>query len=423
MVSAYRIDPGSLHPGTLAPPPSKSDAQRALILGHVLERREPAALWAMREERLPADVRVVRRAIESFEEVGPAGEVAIDCGDGGAPFRFLLTQAALRPGVTVFTGSPRLGQRPHAPLLAALRQALGPAGLRIDEGRPWPVTVHGASGPVVDAGLTVDAAQSGQFVSSLLLGAARLVLRERRPWTVRTAGAVASGGYVDLTLSWLERAGFEVKRSEGSFVLTGHRDAGPLPDAPGDWSSLGYLLPIAWAAGARVRHVDPNAEHPDRAILRALAQAGLTVSFDGNEATVGGTATSGVSATGAESPDLLPTLAALACVLPAPSTLERVDILRDKESDRLAGIEALVSAAGGRTAPQGANGLLIEPPAKVRPFRLHSRGDHRMAMSAATLAVLGRVSVEIEDPLCVEKSFPGFYDALRAVGCAITELP
>jgi 3-phosphoshikimate 1-carboxyvinyltransferase len=106
-------------------------------------------------------------------------------------------------------------------------------------------------------------------------------------------------------------------------------------------------------------------------------------------------------------------------VLPGPSTLTHVGILKHKESDRLEGIREMVAAAGGSTALDG-EVLTLTPPEVVRPFSLSTRSDHRMAMSAATLAVLARVSVQLDDAACVSKSFPGFWRELERVGVSLS---
>lgn len=419
-MSTLRLRPGRLLPVRLVPPPSKSDAQRALVLSHLLG--EPRLRAFLGEgEVLPTDVAVMAAGLEALSRAETTGEpVEVDCRDGGAPFRLLVGQAAVTPGARVrFTGTARLGERPRSALLQSLRDALGPAGLELEEGTPWPVTVRGAPGSVPARLFRVDAAQSSQFASSLLLAAAARVRREGRPWRVQLLGASASAGYLGLTAHWLGRCGFLLAEEGGTWTVEGHATPGAWPEVPGDWSSLGYLLPLAWASGGRAARVDLLAPHPDRAVVRHLRSVGLRVEVDGaGEASVQGRPTGGVDADGAECPDLLPTLGALACVLPAPSTLRHVSILRAKESDRLEALCGLLRAAGATVHLEG-DGLRIVPPGRVRPFSLDARGDHRVAMSAATLAVLGNVEAELRAAHGVDKSFPGFFAQLGALGCEL----
>nr|WP_255671779.1 3-phosphoshikimate 1-carboxyvinyltransferase [Corallococcus sp. AS-1-6] len=417
------VDPSALSASPLTPPVSKSDAQRALVLGHLTGAWPLPSVQAESDEDLPADVRVLRRGVEALRL--PAGPVRdVDCADGGAPFRILVTQAAVTPGARVrFTGTPRLGERPHGPLFTSLKEALGPAGLTLTEGAPWPVELHAPLDTSrVAPVFRVPGAQSSQYASSLLLGCAERFLRERRAWSVEIEGTLTSAGYMDLTVAWLRRFGFTVEQSGGHYSVTGYQAPESVPSLPGDWSSLGYLVLIAWRTGGTVERAEPQSAHPDQAILRLAAEVGLRMLPSGapNTWRFEGEATGELRATGKECPDLLPTLAALACVLPRPTTLSDVGILRVKESDRLEGIRTLVSAYGGTTelsAGADSESLRILPP-KVKParFAMDSRGDHRLAMSAATLCVLSGVPLELTGPECVEKSFPGFWRQLARAG-------
>jgi 3-phosphoshikimate 1-carboxyvinyltransferase len=406
-----RIDPGRLRSGLLTPPLSKSDAHRALVLAHLLGRPLAAA------EDEPSDVRVIRTGLAALVD---GARAEIDCADGGAPFRFLVAQAAVTPGAEVrFRGTARLGERPHGALFDSLRAALGPAGLRIEVGAPWPIVV-GAPSVLQPARFRIAGRESSQHVSSLLLAAAALARRLGAPSTVELDGETASPGYLSLTVDWIRRAGFALDERPDRIEVGAFHDRGALPPVPGDWSSLGYLLLVGWRSGSRIARADLSAAHPDRALVAMLASIGLrVVDLGGGEVRVEGQPTGGLTASAVDCPDLIPTLAALACVLPAPSTFIDVGILRAKESDRLAGIEELAAAAGARTELAGDR--LTLRPSTTRPaeLRLACRGDHRRAMSAATLAVLLGVPLELDEPDCVAKSFPRFFDQLAEAGVKI----
>lgn len=417
------VDPSALTAARLTPPVSKSDAQRAMVLAHLTGTWPLPSLQSEPEADLPADVRVLKRGVDALRL--PAGPVRdVDCADGGAPFRILVTQAATTPGAKVkLTGTPRLGERPHNALFTSLRETFGPAGLTLTEGSPWPVEIHAPTDTSKGEPLfRVPGSQSSQYASSLLLGCAALFLRENRPWGVEIQGSLTSAGYLELTVAWLRRFGFTVKDGSSTLTVSAYRKPQAVPSCPGDWSSLGYLLLVAWKTGGTVERADTTHAHPDMAILRLLKQVGLRT-VNGPEAhtlRVEGQPTGGLNASGKECPDLLPTLAALACVLPKPSTLSDVGILRLKESDRLEGIRTLVSAFGGTTTLDGEL-LTVTPPA-TRPerFAMNSRDDHRLAMVSATLSVLSGVPLELTGPECVEKSFPGFWRQLARAGVRIS---
>lgn len=420
-MSKVHVDPSHLTPARLTPPVSKSDAQRALVLAHLTGHWPLAAIQSEPESELPADVRVLKRGVDALRlPPGPVRDV--DCADGGAPFRILVTQSAVTPGAHVrLTGTPRLGERPHGPLFESLKEALGPSGLSLTVGNPWPVEIRAPTSTGAPL-FRVPGEQSSQYASSLLLGCAALFLREKRPWSVEIQGTLTSAGYLELTVSWLRRFGFTVEETPSKYTVTAHQASASAPPMPGDWSSLGYLLLIAWKTGGSVERADPSSAHPDQAILRLIQPAGLTP-VPGPDLTmrVEGQARAGLVASGKECPDLLPTLAALACVLPRPSTLTDVGILRLKESDRLEGIRTLVSAYGGSTTLEGETLTLTPPPAPPAHFSMDSRGDHRLAMVSATLSVLSGARLTLTGPECVEKSFPGFWRQVERVGVRLTE--
>jgi 3-phosphoshikimate 1-carboxyvinyltransferase len=421
-MSQIHVDPSHLVPTTLTPPVSKSDAQRAMVLAHLTGPWPMPGLSEEPASFLPADVRTLRRGLEALRlPPGPVREV--DCADGGAPFRIFVTQAAVTPGARVrITGTPRLGERPHGALFTSLRETLGPAGLVLTEGNPWPVELHApADTSRVEPLFRVPGAQSSQYASSLLLGCAALALRERRPWSVELVGPLTSAGYLELTVAWLRRFGFTVEEAPGRLSITRYTAPESPPALPGDWSSLGYLLLISWRTGGSAERADPSSAHPDQALLRLVERAGLTaVPGEGLTMRLTGTAREGLVASGKECPDLLPTLAALACVLPRPSTLTDVGVLRLKESDRLEGIRTLVAAFGGTTALEGETLTVTPPAAPPARFAMDSRGDHRLAMVSATLSVLSGSALTLTGPECVEKSFPGFWQQLERAGVRIS---
>jgi 3-phosphoshikimate 1-carboxyvinyltransferase len=158
------IDPRGLKPSVLTPPQSKSDAQRALVLAWILGWPELQA----QVETESTDVATLAAGLKVIAH----GSGTIDCHDGGAPFRFLLALAATTAGRFTFTGSARLAARPRSALTAALG---------IEDRGSWPLVVDGVA--VRAPPFVIDASESSQFPSALLLAAARLERRENRPWS------------------------------------------------------------------------------------------------------------------------------------------------------------------------------------------------------------------------------------------------
>ncbi|MGV3623854.1 MAG: 3-dehydroquinate synthase family protein [Archangium sp.] len=374
----------------LVPPLSKSDAQRALVLADIL-----GVEVDLPNDALPRDVEVLRAGLLALRK----SKATIDCRDGGAPYRFLLGQAAVLPNRRVtFTGTERLGERPHEPLIDALRSL----PIELTTGTPWPVTVT-THELAKNVRFTVTGVESSQFASSLLLAAARLAHATGEKVDVNVNGALTSEGYFTLTKSWLTRAGFSTS------PVRAPRIPKPLPQVPGDWSSLGYLLALSWVSGLRIERLERNTGHPDEAIVMHLELIGLKVT-DRLE----GTARRGFDVDSETCPDAIPTLAVIATVLPKPSSFRRIGILRHKESDRAAGIIELLATAGITARIKG--DTLTVTPGTAKPFTFDPHDDHRLAMSAAVLGRLHHVKATITNRDCVAKSFPGFWTEAAKAG-------
>lgn len=388
----------------LVPPLSKSDAQRALVLADVLEVPFERVLPA--GETLPRDVEVLRDGLRSLR----APLSTIDCHDGGAPFRFLVGQTAVLPDREVhFTGTARLGARPHLPLLESLRAAV--PGLELTVGQPWPVVLK-TPAAVAPTRFAIAGAQSSQFASSVLLAATRVAFREHLSVEVVLEGALASEGYFALTRSWVERCGsFDVTGTASGLVVKANGAEPVLPPVPGDWSSIGYLLALSWVSGLSIARVQRESGHPDELALTHLASVGLTLTDDHR---VIGTPRGGLSVDASQCPDSVPLLAALATKCAAPSRFTNVSILRLKESDRLSGIIDLLAASGLSATTDG--DLLTVTPGVAGAFTFDARDDHRLAMSAAVLARLHGVALRLTGGDSVAKSFPDFWRQAAKAG-------
>lgn len=398
----------------LSPPLSKSDAMRALVVAHLTG--QPLSL-DVEARGTPNDVRVLDRGLRALAgRTFPAG---LDCEDGGAPFRFLLALAATTPGAQVrLFGSERLAARPHGALIDCLRTALEPQGLKVSGAETvWPYSLEAPLSLRSTPTFKVRPEDSGQFLSAALFAASSVALRRQQPCTVHVVGPVASEGYVALTERWLRAGGFQLSTEGASItvVAPAQPPTAPLPPIPGDWSALTGLLLIAWAKGAGVSGVDDSALHPDRQFLDVLLSCGLTTSADSGVTRLTGTLARGFDVNVQAFPDAALNLVALACVAPTPSTLRAVAGLRHKESDRLEGAQALATA-GGATSRLDGDVLTVTPGARPARVAFDGQNDHRRVMAAAALAALTGATLHVTGTRAVDKSFPGFFAEIAAVG-------
>ena len=413
--------------GTVAAPPSKSATNRALILASFSETAVAIAN-PLESEDTRALIRCLAAMGASFETVprglsvhgplaGPAdGEVALDAGESGTAARFLAAVASATPGRFLLTGSLRLRERPVGELVLALRSAGASIAYADHEGH-LPLAISGAS--LRSFRVSVDASRSSQFLSALLLVAPAV----EGGLGVVSMTAVASAPYVEMTLECLRAFGHEVSgglaAADGIRVKRGENPARRY-EVPGDYSSALPLLAAAGAAGGRVTVTGLVSPSPDAdaGALPVLERMGLELEWGSGALTCrarrAGLRPVAVVAT--EFPDAVPALASLAALAPGESRFEGIAHLRLKESDRIASLAALLTAAGATARALDAC-LVVEGPAVPRAggaVRLPTLGDHRIAMAGGLLS-LALPGLLIENPDCVSKSYPGFFRDLATI--------
>lgn len=402
---------------TVAAPPSKSYSVRALLLGAMAEGTTTIT------NCLDADD--IRYALEALRSVGfevtgtigtelsigerksmSANEVPIFVGNAGTAMRFFTGWLAFTPGRFMLHGEQRMHQRPIGDLVDVL---LG-IGAEVEyverEGFP-PLRLRGKR---MRGGFTVDISgqTSSQFVSALMLGGATLP----DGITLRIA-SLASGPYIDITADILSTFGARVDR-EGDVVTV---RAGHLRCAEyrveGDYSSASYWFAAAAATGGSVRVTglsSPTAQG-DAGFLDILAAMGCDIRLEDSDVIViGPDALGGGTFDCNATPDIVPTLAAIAPLATEPVEITNVANLRVKESDRLATVTAELRKLGA-TVEERPDSLLIRPGWSNEPATVETHNDHRIAMAFA-VAGLARGGVSIADDQVVTKSYPRFWRAL-----------
>ncbi len=339
-----------------------------------------------------------------------APELVVDVGDAGTPARFLAALLAAVPGRFVLDGSVRMRERPMSPLFEAIRTLGGQIRCIGREGF-LPAAIRG--GTLGGGRVAIRGDVSSQFLSALQL-VSPLV-----PGGVAldVTGPIASAAYLSLTRRVLE--GF------GATAGGGYRPA--RFRIPGDDSAACFPLAGALISGGRatLSGLARDSEQPDAAFRGWAAVLGGTLGWetgaDGEEAlTLTGPARGARSLRAMDvdvdaAPDAALPLAAALAFACGSSRLAGVARLREKESDRLAGALELLTCAGASARVEdgldGAPVLAIDGPAGVpRSAAFAAHADHRVAMAAAILAlVLPRAT--LDDPGCVGKSWPGFWEA------------
>ena len=330
-------------------------------------------------------------------------------GNSGTSMRFLTALAALGEGEYLLTGTERLCQRPLGELLEALRQAGVQAVSERGDGCP-PVRVTG--------GLTGGKAQlsggtSSQYLSALLF----IGPLAPKGLTIDITGELVSRPYVDLTLEVLGNFGISYyRKGYRSFELPGGQSYLPREyEIEADASSASYFWAAAALTGGRVTITNLSLESSqgDAAFPEVLGRMGCAIESSPAGLTVQGGPLQGITVDMATMPDLVPTLAVLAAFAAGDTVITGVAHLRHKESDRL---HAVATELGklGIEARETPDGLVIRGGAPKGAV-IHTYNDHRIAMSFA-VAGLKIPGMAIENPECVAKSFPEFWEFFQRLG-------
>jgi len=342
----------------------------------------------------------VTRGAGSWTVAGPVSfepdrDVTLNVGPAGTPARFLLALLAALPGRFVLDGSARMRERPMGPLVEALR-ALGARIASVEREGFLPLRIEG--GALGSGRVPIRGDVSSQFLSALMLvsplvpGGIELDVK----------GPVASASYLALTRRVIQAFG-----GDSGYRATRYR-------VPGDDSAACFLIAGAAVSRGRVELVglERLSKQPD-AIFRDWARAaGVKVAWQGDSLVVEGPArVKAIDADVDGAPDAALPLAALLAFAKGTSRLSGAARLREKESDRLAAALDLASRAGAMAFEAPGPILVLDGP-RGAPRRADfvAHGDHRVAMSAAVLALTLPEGCTLENPEVVAKSYPAFFE-------------
>lgn len=409
--------------GTVRLPGSKSISNRALLLSALArgDTRLVGLLDAddtriMRDALAQLGVACVRDSdattVRGTGGVFTAREAELFLGNAGTAFRPLTAALALAGGAYRLSGVARMHERPIGDLVDALRQL----GAQIDylgsEGFP-PLAIRPLHPRAADA-VHVRGDASSQFLTALLMALPLL----DGPRTIVVDGELISKPYVEITLKLMARFGIAVRREDWREF---HVPSGPYasPDTlfvEGDASSASYFLAAGAIGGGpvRVEGVGRDSIQGDIAFADVLERMGAQVSMGPDWVEVRGEAPlQPIDLDLNHIPDAAMTAAVAALFARGPSTIRNIASWRVKETDRIAAMATELRKFGA-TVEARADSLRITPPARLRAATVDTYDDHRMAMSLS-LAALGGVAVRINDPECVAKTFPDFFDAWASI--------
>jgi 3-phosphoshikimate 1-carboxyvinyltransferase len=412
--------------GAVVLPGSKSISNRILLLSalaegktrinHLLDSDDTQVMLAALT-KLGVSVTQIDNS-RDYDVIGVGGQfpsAAADLflGNAGTAFRSLTAALALSHGDYTLSGVARMHERPIGDLVDGLRQLgaqieyLGVAGFPPLKIAPLQPTDHAVA--------TVKGNVSSQFLTGLLLAAPMT----GRAVTIKVDGELISKPYVEITLNLMQRFGVNVVRDGWqSFSITaGQRYVSPsVITVEGDASSASYFLAagVLGLGPVRVEGVGRTGIQGDVRFAEALAQMGANIVYEDNAITASaGQYLRGVDMDFNHIPDAAMTIAVVALFAEGTTTLRNIASWRVKETDRIHAMATELRKVGA-IVDEGADYISITPPVQLQAATIDTYDDHRMAM-CFSLVALGGVAVRINDPRCVNKTFPEYFSAFAGL--------
>ena len=429
--------------GSLVLPGSKSISNRVLLLSalcqgstrlHDLLDSDDTRVMLTALRQLGCGVRQVGNQVDID---GLGGRLACQqaelfMGNAGTAIRPLTAALAVLGGDFELRGVPRMHERPIGDLVEALRQL----GCQIDYlGQPgYPPLRIGQPKLQLDAPIQVRGDVSSQFLTALLMA---LPLVADRRIVIEVVGELISRPYVEITLNLLARFGVEVQRQGWQrFVIP----AGSQLRSPGslhveaDASSASYFIALGAIAAGReeprgihISGLGAGSIQGDIRFTEAARLMGAQVQSGPNYLAIQrgepgeGWPLKAIDLDCNHIPDAAMTLAIMALYASGTTNLRNIASWRVKETDRLTAMATELRKLGA-TVEEGSDFLRITAPATAADWRaasIHTYDDHRMAMCFALAAFNpARLPVRIEDPKCVAKTFPDYFEQLFSVAHA-----
>jgi len=424
-MDSLTLAPAALAHGVVEPPGSKSISNRVLPLAAL-------AAGTTRLLNLPdgEDVELMRSALLQLGLAmsekdgvltvqglgGPlttTKPVNLFLGNSGTSMRTLTALLCAGRGEFAVDGVARMRERPIADLIDALRPICGNTVVTYADKAGFPPLRISAEG-LAGGRTRIKGNVSSQFLTGLLLALPLC----RGAVEVEVEGALVSAPYVDLTLRIMEAFGVKIEnRDFRSFALArpgGYRSPGEYLVEP-DASSASYFLAAGAIAGGEVevRGIGRDSLQGEAKFAEVLAKMGARVEYGADYVKVSKGRLRGMDVDMDLMSDTGMTLAVTALFAEGPTTIRNIGNWRVKETDRIKAMATELRKVGAR-AEEGPDWLTVHPPEILRTAEIDTYDDHRIAM-CFSLVSLGGVPITIRNPGCTRKTYPGYFDAFRAL--------
>lgn len=436
MMNQIKLNSTTHASGEITLPGSKSISNRVLLLSALSQKGQ---VTRVRDVLDSDDTRVMLSALNTlgvsvtqvaehdYDVVGTGGDFAnkdadLFMGNAGTAIRPLTAVLALQQGRYHLHGVPRMHERPIGDLLDALTQIGVQVEYTGNAGYP-PFTLSPAALPEGDLNLSIKGNVSSQFLTAVLMAAPLLVQNAQRTVTIHVVGELISKPYIEITLNLMARFGVQVVR-EGWRAFT--IEAGAHYTSPkeifveGDASSASYFIALGAIGGGplKIHGVGLSSIQGDVKFADALQMMGANIMMGANWIEVRGIegdALRGIELDCNHIPDAAMTLASAALFAQGSTRLTNIASWRVKETDRLSAMATELRKVGAQVI-EGADFIEITPPTQEgwHHASIDTYDDHRMAM-CFSLVALSQVGVTINEPECVGKTFPTYFEVFQGL--------
>lgn len=426
------LKPAASARGTVRLPGSKSISNRMLLLSALARGKTE-----IRDLLASDDTHVMLMALQKlgvhWQQHGESQDYAVEgtggtwpnhsadlfMGNAGTAIRPLTAALAAIGGDFTVHGVARMHERPIGDLV----DALNAAGADIEyTGNPGYPPLHIRHGHLRPSTMQVRGHVSSQFLTALLM-AGPLIARDHA-LSIEVVGELISKPYIEITLNLMQRFGVEVQRHGwSSFTIPPglqYQSPGSI-HVEGDASSASYFLAAGAIAGGpvRVEGVGKTSIQGDVRFVEALQQMGAEITMGDNWIEARSTGVlKAIDADFNHIPDAAMTIAVAALYADGTSMLRNIGSWRVKETDRLSAMATELRKLGA-LVEEGADYLRVTPPIVLQAATIDTYDDHRMAMCFSLAALNGAArdgtSVRINDPKCVAKTFPDYFEAFAQI--------
>ena len=327
--------------------------------------------------------------------------------------RPLAAALCLGEGEYVLTGEPRMKERPIGHLVTALKAAGADVTYLENENYP-PLKIVGTG--LKSGSVSIDGSISSQFLTAFLMSAP-LAEGDIR---INIEGELVSKPYIDITLHIMKQFGVDVINNDyQEFVIP----AGQQYVAPGDFlvegdaSSASYFLAAAAIKGGEVKvtGIGKNSIQGDIQFADALEKMGAEIEWGDDYVISRVGQLKGIDMDYNHIPDAAMTIATTALFAEGTTAIRNVYNWRVKETDRLSAMATELRKVGAEVE-EGEDYIIVKPVPQLTHAAIDTYDDHRMAM-CFSLVALSDTPVTINDPKCTSKTFPDYFDKLKALSC------